>query len=500
MTTSVLITNAASGFAVGSNQVVSDATALSLIAANYAKASDLVIVPPALPVDIAKSPAGSLTAQQVAGISQNIIDPAGVVKVGGGIPYSTRPTVGFAGDSIALALSGQSMDSALWWVTNQLYPCEYIQSMVVAVGGKTSAQIVAEQIAGIQAAPPQILFLNGGTNDSSGLVTAATVFTNFVTVTAAAIAAGVKMVILMPISPKSNVAQDAVSSQRLIKINRSLQAYAHATDKVYYWDYSGALSTPNGAVFSPIGDAVGGSGSVMIDGLHWSAAGARAAAVSLKPILQPIFRPRLPRAIHLSDIWDATLNNGGNYLGTAGLFAGTNGTLNAVGNAGVAANWVVASSNGITVTPSLVSAAYVNSGYTAQRLAFSGTVTGSGNVAFCTMSRVIFNAAYFTDVPKIDFEGVIRNQCPGLVGLSINIGLSGGTSVNKAIGGSNATAVAANTMADTDTTWFMFPEKPVQSVSGNNQVTVTLSIFALVGTVLSGSIDCSHFGVFKEVQ
>lgn len=421
------------------------------------------------------------------------------------IAYIKKPIIGFAGDSISLAHGGSTggtlngFESAFYWAIAKHYPCDVVVGGAYqwAVGGKTSTQILSEQLASVTANPPTILVLNGGTNDASISANYGTTISNLQSFTTSAIAAGVKAVLILPFNPKNNVALSASEAAAVANINHAMQNFSAATAGAYFIDYVGSIIDPASTVFAPIGGNTGLEGAYTNDGLHHSTLGVRAIAPFLTPFLQEQCRPRKPRAINQADIWSATNNTRGNMLGNAGCFVGTNGTLNSVPDAGIAAGWTVTTAQGITATPSLVTSSYIPGGHKAQKFDLSGTASGTG--IFLTLSRVVFNASLFTGLPKLDFEAVIRNNATGLQYIKSQLLVTGGSSVGNSVGGGDSSNRAASDLPTADETLFNFPPTLVQSVTGNNQIELRITLGIRTGVTISGSVEIAHAGVFAEL-
>lgn len=408
--------------------------------------------------------------------------------------------IGFAGDSIALAHGQQTFeDNFLQMICSRYYSCDIFWDQRTyanggynyGVGGASTTTINSTQIPQIQARTPDVLFINGGTNDGMSALSGAQASAALQqTLINSALAAGVQLVLVYPIGPKTGLV--SATQQATWEFNRIMRNFCDGKDGVFYIDCVADYLDPASIIFGPIGGGGGAAGAVTKDGLHPSVVGGQAEAVRLLDLFQQLCRKRQPHFIYQNDVWDATNAPQGNILGSAGLIIGTNGNLDSVANAGVGANWNIVSPNSVTVTPTIVTSSYMAGGYNMQKLAVSGTPGANSSM---TMTIAKFSSSYFATTTKWSFEVVVRmNTVVGLSLPSVNHITTGGTNGGLLISGWQ-NSFAANFAPSGDYHLFLYEGAPSNSNAGNNQHQLIISFSCLNGVAVSGSVEVGFAGI-----
>lgn len=415
-----------------------------------------------------------------------------------------RPIIGTAGDSIADLFGcglGVNQTSSAIYTTSPLswalalYPADIVVDgrnnanggYNFGVGGSTSTQMLSTQLPQIAARPPDILLIQTHQNDPIVAVAdIATYAANTEATAIGALAAGVKLVVILS-CPPHNSRSGATRAKALAGLNERLARFATATPGVIYLDTLHQLLDPTAAssTLVPWRNSASPSafGSYSTDGVHPTSFAAKALAPALADLLRMIAPPRVPRAIVFDGGYDNANNPRGNLLRNNGLFVGTGGLLSGVADAGVAAGWEVTTSNGVTVTPSLVTDAL---GYPAQRL----TLGGSASAAAAVELKLGSVPSYLSPAPGAgDYEmeaQVALDALEGVTEVIASTGVGGPvTNVNLAVGPDPVTLSA-----------FLASRRPAQFGSGNSfNHSVRLTIPN--GVSPAGSIDISRFGVWR---
>jgi lysophospholipase L1-like esterase len=420
---------------------------------------------------------------------------------------SQAPTIGFMGDSKAAGNGSKNFDiSVLAWIMYQAFPCRlkwdgrtYANGGYnYGVGGSTTAQMVSTQIPQLQARTPDILWLESSNNDSlsSGADTN-TPYNNTITTIQAAFDAGVKLIFLIPCAPRSSAVLTATVVQCYMYLNERLRAYARATPGVIFLDFPPVLADPGFTDYRPLGDGgVTGSnqrptGARSSDGLHNSVEGCRAMAPILEPHFRRLFAPRYPRVATAGDSYHATNNPFGNHFGSKGMMQGTNGTLNAVANAGIAANWAINTAGGIVVTPTLGTGTVGRlAGKPVQILTLSGTTSGT------PLLSLVVQGPYQSWLAGTSIESEIitrMNNCVNMAPPGLNTGLTN----QQAVGGAgNDPNDALASGLDLEFFLFTDPTVPTPTTSSTNGVS-TLTFRAPPGVTVSGTIEVGMAGMFS---
>ena len=403
-----------------------------------------------------------------------------------------RPILGLAGDSIlANGARLQFTSSFLTWYAFTLggyagfdwTPTTYAQGgYVFAVGGKTTAQVLSEQLPQIQARPPTILLLNSGTNNAyTTMADADQAVADLQAVAAGALAAGVKEVWLYPILPKTNNQYvPAINRNAHLHINARLAAYANATPGVVQLNPDYAVTIPDSLYYVA-------KPGVLIDGTHTACLGAYHQRRLLP--LPPSRRAR--RTTHCASIWHATDAPWANVLGNAGRMLTGGGTLNGVsGNANVASGWTLSNTAGLTVVPTLVAN---GDGTSRQRLVLSGTQTD--NAGRVTLAWTVANGAYFAGAASTwDLELRVRVAgCSGLFMPDLTARVDGGGSFSVTGIGTLAGDYAPGDEIDL----FIYNTTPITATSAATGFTVQLQLAGLTSLASAGTIEVQDVGLYR---
>lgn len=259
--------------------------------------------------------------------------------------------------------------------------------------GDTTAGVLYRIRNDVCANPPDILFIEAGTNDLTAGNSYATIIANLQASVQAAQACGVQRVVLAPLTPRNNgvggwtVAMD----QTRIHINGWMAAYAQLSRKAA----NGAAQVVSFDVDHLWTDATNSNGNpqaaMTYDGLHESPQGAFFWALAAKGVTSNWMSPNVYMPNSYSDYYHATNNPAGNLLAASttpwGLFFGNAGT--ATGGcttaSGVGTAWTVAGS--FTGTPTCTASQETNGnrtdGISGQRqVVTNSVVTGGTNEQF----------------------------------------------------------------------------------------------------------------------
>jgi lysophospholipase L1-like esterase len=213
----------------------------------------------------------------------------------------------------------------------------------LGVGSTTAAQIAVTMTAAI-ARRPDVIYMNGGTNDMSSSTATEAVIASLLTAIDLAVASGIP-VVYEAVSARGTSGTGAWAAgsdarKRYSYVNRRMRDELRKRRAAHFFDpnpYWAARVDP--AV--PITGYNKSGSAATVDPTHRSARGAYAVAVGLLPLLQSLFPARgsWPFA-NADDVYDATINTKGAVtlnpllLGTAG----THGTGSS-GASGVATGW-----------------------------------------------------------------------------------------------------------------------------------------------------------------
>lgn len=380
---------------------------------------------------------------------------------------------------------------------------ETVDRYNLAQGGWTSTEILTQipYIQGWQVVP-DILILNGGTNDGSYTNSAA----NIQAVSDAALAAGVKCVCLMPMTPKvsGSFSYNSAQLNQFLGAIHKQETYARNTPGVFFFNPGSVFQDATSSVYAPIGGTTGSISAVTADGLHPSVRGGEVAAQFFAPLLKIMSAQRYPKAIAQADVYDATNNPKANLIGRAGVFYSSGvlsnaGTLNGTNNAGIADGWQVnTQGTGPVITPSIVTSDFMAGGYKAQRFTLSGTTDSGGGLFQMVISFQDWSYAAFANSPRVDGEVCLRLNAPNLTKANFIVNFSnsvggGGPAVN--FGPSWYTNPCDSITQSNDWLFVTIP-RPALTNSNTYGVNIYLQFAATPNTALSGYIDIAHCGAF----
>lgn len=377
----------------------------------------------------------------------------------------------------------------------------------LAVGGSSSTDHVLYQLPIIKnwVVKPDILILNGGTND--GVYTNSA--KNVIAMIDGALDSGVKLVAVMPMTPKDGMNDQAVIKQ-FVSANSKIRNYVASRDGCYLLDATSLFLDPLSATYQPIGGSTGSVNAVCVDGLHTSVKGAEAFGQVITPLLQKMSAKRYPRALSHLDVWDAVNNPTGNVLGSAGvMYPGTGGQLNGAASAavpqGLSANsFTVDASTNVAKAPVLSYGVcnYVNSaGHRSLVINLDGLKSANytGNIISFRLQKYEV-LTLFDGTPDYDCELVAKINAPNISVIQISVGqysaVSGGT---KATLGSGSGAVADCSMITPSNEWvFIYPQRPGPTTNTSGTMDIEINIATRANQVLSGTIEIAHAGVFAQ--
>jgi lysophospholipase L1-like esterase len=182
-------------------------------------------------------------------------------------------TIGYIGDSILASPAAQAAQ-----VTNTM-PFPFHASMLLnspslnkAVSGDTTTQMVARFATDITANMPYVLIIEGGTNDAAATTAVGTVTANYTTMVNAAIAAGIKNIFVMLVTPATS--KDNTQMTLIDTYNAAIAALPNVTAVINCNPSVGQFRSGGTA-----GNLWDWQSAYNADGLHPTEAGARALAV-----------------------------------------------------------------------------------------------------------------------------------------------------------------------------------------------------------------------------
>lgn len=424
-------------------------------------------------------------------------------RLGEANSLTRRPIIGAAGDSIANAMMGNSNDnnttssalsgvSPLFWALLDTDADVLIDGRSYAdggynfaIGGTTTAQMVAAQIPQLETRVGDLLFIQSGTNN--GFVAMADVdaaVADIASTTQAALAAGWGLVAIVGMPP-SNGAAGAGRPRVVEHFNRSLANFANATRGVRFLDVTPLVRDLGFADSTkvPFRGVPGELGACSDDGTHYSAEGARAQNASgmFSELLARFARKRVPRAAY-DGAYDGSVSSSTNGWGASGLFLEGGGSHNGSPSADVAVGFSISDAAGITVTPELTTDP---EGWPAQKLSFSGTSTDSDPWS-PTISLQL--AAYVDPHPAGDYELEAVLHADALVSAGIGIRTWKGTSILALTTGGRLSPLTQRL--------FLAGRRPAQMTAGA-MGGATIEINFENGMVASGSLTISRLGLWR---
>lgn len=405
-----------------------------------------------------------------------------------------KPSIGILGDSY-----GAFLGAAVQYACMKFFPADIVYDArtiatggrLFAVGGTTSATMLATQLPQFQATPTDVALIWTGYNSTpNSLATAITEAANITNTAAGCLATGAcSLVVIMGQSWRVSG-----NPQWIETVNTLVRDFAINTPGVYFCDVSGSIMDPTSLSTTAIPARAGYSA----DNVHPSAQCIRVAIAPLiAPVLERIAGRRIPRASTYGAAFSPTLAPDVDLLGGAGLMLGTSGQLNSVNNTGVAGvssafRWNVIPSNAeVVVTPSIVTGA---DGFLRQRLTLSGTTTAVRNIVFqcqpTTAAPDNGNTSKLYDIELVaDLTGVT-----GLMDLI----LSGPTNyLFPAFSGGVSSPAHLYPDGTNETGLFMYGLS-AGNFSASNPVALRCTMWLASGKTLAGTIDL-YRGSVKRV-
>lgn len=414
--------------------------------------------------------------------------------------FSYKPQgyrIGFAGDSIAQGIGKTDFQSSfIAWQQASENPLDIVWDSLLyseggynfAIGGANTATILATQAPQIALRPPEVLFVNGGTNNGiSTIALADAAFADINNLVNAAFAAGVKLIFIYPIIPKSANSGNATTvnsvsyfNARLLKLCQSDRRLTYLNPDPFLADGSSKFHLPRG-----VNGTIGGVSS---DGTHLSGFGSYSQ--------RNLFKDALPKSTRRTfagnpgNIWNATSNPLGNVLGGSGYFIESGGLLNTVADPGLGKEWVATISNGFSVAPTLVDSD-VFPGFKCQRLEISGTAT-STNVGI-KIEREYYNASIFLTETSWNYELYVR--CKNFVNLpppSVTMQTTGGAVLPifyRQGGGSGLGMLPGDYLVPSDYTFYFRNPGPIITNVDNRKFDLEILLGSVSGAVVSGTME-----------
>ncbi len=223
----------------------------------------------------------------------------------------------------------------------------------VSISGDGTANMASRFAADVIAKNPDIIIIEGGTNDITGGETAPTIIANVKSMIDAGVASGA-LVAIFTILPRSDI-NDRVHGLSDVNwsadgrkihhaVNRWIRDYAHATNNVILLDPYARLLDPSSAD----GNA---SDAVSYDGLHPTPEGAYLMADVAVEALKDVVSPPQRLNVSKTDIYDATHNVYGSIL-TNGYFDGTGGTASTGASGDIPDNFLLERFTGSVISAS----------------------------------------------------------------------------------------------------------------------------------------------------
>jgi hypothetical protein len=423
--------------------------------------------------------------------------------------------IGFAGDSIAQAYGTVDFSSSpfawycfylnpkskriLWdprLAYNNVSPFNTLNpsgGYNFARGGEAT-QDLTRQLNLIQQRVPDILVLQIGTNNGFG--TLADCDTRFSETTAFLVGVfntGVKHCIVFPVPPKSTT-NSATVVRLTNEYNKRLENYCKTNiKKMSFFDNYEFLVNPASEFYRPLGVFNGSSQtSVTVDGTHPSTFGSFRVANKVEDTLLKDLPTIKFKATNPGDAWDATNNIRGNLFGRNGIMFSESGT------AGLSTGWTLTNGTGLIATPTRVlSQAY--SGYTMQKLTFSGTPTSNTDqvrLAYTATNNSFFNRGFTNHYFELVFRPISFNNLH-LPGVQIQILGGAGTSDTYSIGGGGGSGgLVAKLCPVQDGYFHVYSTRPLISNNTNNQFQIFVNINGLNGIPASGELEVGFVGLW----
>lgn len=284
-----------------------------------------------------------------------------------------------------------------------------------AVGATTinGANGLVAQLPNFAARPSDIAFVGAGWNDVLGADSPETIVANLSSAINTLFSTGARHVVLLGMTPY-NVAT-STSAHKFNRTDKLIRALCDTTPYLHYVDPFSTLGSPTLTAnpWSYRNSVAPGAGTS--DGTHWNSHGGRLMAPQIADILRRIGVPeRVARLMPSLGIYNPSTNpyanmigDTGNMLGTAGFYSG-GGTV-----AGTATQdrLIVTVAGGVTITPSIVTAA---DGERKQRFTLGGVGGANTNIAVTFAQDQATNNGDTTR--RMDFEATV--ELTGVTGLT----------------------------------------------------------------------------------
>ena len=277
--------------------------------------------------------------------SLNARDISEVSAIPAAMSRSKKLSIGFVGDSIGSGFGNYSLEtSPLMNAVAKYYNADVIWDdrnfenggMRYARAGWTSTQILDVQLDQVIERTPDILIINGGTND--GHVNLDAAYNNMTTLIQGCLDAGVQHIFFLPLLPRIHVTNMA---QNYINFNNRIYDYIQKITRVTFIDCCDALVDVSASdTFNPIGGNTNDDGAVTTGGLHLSAIGSDLIAKRFVEHLKKIV-PERPRRVVYKDSGSSSVQPHSDLWGGVGAMVAGGGTLNGDASAVVPSGFVL---------------------------------------------------------------------------------------------------------------------------------------------------------------
>jgi lysophospholipase L1-like esterase len=279
-----------------------------------------------------------------------------------------------------------------------------------------------------------IVVVHAGTNDTV-LGTPAKVIDNLDRMYSAFIAAGI-IVIAVPIIPRlGTLASVGFYGQ----VNRWIYEQQKSRSNFYIADANASLTDQSTGVFLA---------GLTTDGTHPNSAGAYIMGKAIADVINVIFPDTtLPTFVNPSDLYDATLNPGGNLL-VNGLMTGTGGTGIAGGVSGVLATSFLATGGGMpSGGTAVLSKSTLADGRPAQQVVLGGAYTGASQSSLILSQSAVFAQLNVGDIVEAQCEVEVDVGGANVAPPSARLVVSGGgltkTQVSLGVAGTSVMPTGA---------------------------------------------------------
>lgn len=287
-----------------------------------------------------------------------------------------------------------------------------------AVIGKTSAQVITEQLSSVLAIASRIDFCTvlAGTNDiGRDNATPDSVIANLDAIYNTLLAANIRPV-AMTILPRSDLSAFPARLQAIARINRWIRERARSTPAIVLID-----------PWSTLSDGAGGMVAAYTgDNLHLNSTGAQALGVGpVAAALSRIVPAQSPLWYDVSDTYDATANPTGNILAN-GQMTGTTGTASGIvsTSSGVATSWAWSSANGTLSTGAITASKGTRSDvFGANQRLTMASAFGTGATAVLVFEQVVTTTGKYIagDVVEAVCDMATANGAAGIQSVELSM-------------------------------------------------------------------------------